>query len=45
MNFYISATIGIVLFCLYDYIKDKRIQKYNQKLKEEYLRNRGNTNE
>ena len=45
MNFYISAIIGIVLFCLYDYIKDRRLEKHNQRLKEEYFRNRGNTDE
>ena len=42
MNFYISAIIGIILFCLCDYIKDRRIEKHNQKLKEEYLRNQDN---
>ena len=45
MKFYISAIIGIILFCLYDYIKDRHLEKHNQKLKKEYFKNRGNIDE
>lgn len=42
MGFYINAIICLILFCLYDYIKDRRIEKHNQKLKKEYFGSQDN---